>query len=306
MMIMGNTPIGYIDFIKMHGAGNDYVYIDATKSCPPDLSNLAVNIADRHFGVGGDGLVVILPSDIADFRMRMFNADGSEAQMCGNASRCVGKLVYDRGLTHSLRISLETLAGIKVLHLHPGKDGLIESVTVDMGEPILSPESIPVINDSSLHGNTGTVTMADSDGTEFTAIAVSMGNPHAVIFIEDNITDRHINYYGRNFENHPAWPEKTNVEFVNVISPEHIRMRVWERGSGETLACGTGSCASVVAGILSGRLKRKVRVDLLGGSLIIEWDSASGHVFMTGGAITVADGRYYLSCGHFRTITPSS
>lgn len=281
-----------IHFVKMHGAGNDYVYVDATKNLPQNLSDLARHISDRHFGVGGDGLVLILPSEIADFRMRMFNADGSEAQMCGNASRCVGKFLYDRHLTEKTVITLETLAGIKILHLYPGSDGCIEKVKVDMGEPILIPDRIPVRPSGTLPNGTPTLIMTH-EGTPYSAIPVSMGNPHGVIFLNDEPQDYHILEVGKGFENHPAWPEKTNVEFAHVLSRSEVRMRVWERGTGETLACGTGACATLVAGVLAGKLDRKATVRLEGGNLEIEWDDRSGHVFMTGPAATVAEGIYF-------------
>lgn len=294
-----------IKFVKMHGAGNDYVYIDATHTPPVTSSNysqLAIDISDRNFGVGGDGLVIIMHSDVADFRMRMFNADGSEAQMCGNASRCVGKYIYDNNLSSKRIISLETLAGIKILHLHIGDDNRVESVTVDMGSPILSPEDIPVQPDAvmstkgypfvEMHYEVNS-TIDDISDSQFEAIPVSMGNPHAVIFIDTPPTDFHINSIGRRFETHPAWPEKVNVEFAHILSPELVEMRVWERGSGETLACGTGACATLVAGCISGRLSRKATVSLPGGNLLIEWNPEDHHVYMTGPAVTVARGVYF-------------
>ncbi|MDE6273328.1 MAG: diaminopimelate epimerase [Muribaculaceae bacterium] len=276
----------------MQGAGNDYVYVDATSILPENLPDLARRISDRHFGVGGDGLVIILPSDRADFRMRMFNADGSEAQMCGNASRCVGKFVYDRGLTDKKVITLETLAGIKTLTLFIDKKNMVERVRVDMGAPELRPDLIPVRPSSSRSSDIPYVIMTHA-GVSYQAIAVSMGNPHGVIFIEEKPSDFHILKAGKEFETHPAWPEKANIEFARVISPDEVEMRVWERGSGETLACGTGACATAVAGIMTGRLERKVKVKLLGGVLEIEWDETSGHVFMTGPAATVAEGIYF-------------
>lgn len=291
---MGSIHANHVDFVKMHGAGNDYVYIDATRDFPSNPSDLAVRISDRHFGVGGDGLVFILPSDVADFRMRMFNADGSEAQMCGNASRCIGKFLYDRGMTSKTVVSLETLAGIKILHLHVGEDNLVESVTVDMGAPEVRADKIPCIPSATRPEGYSTIEMNFEDEC-FEAVAVSMGNPHAVIFIDNPISDRHILHVGRSFENHPAWPEKTNVEFIHVINRSEIEMRVWERGSGETLACGTGACASVAAGIMTGLLDDEVTVNLLGGRLRILFDRATGHIFMTGPAATVAEGKFFYS-----------
>lgn len=281
-----------IHFVKMHGAGNDYVYVDAMTNLPPDIPALAREISDRHFGVGGDGLVLIMPSEKADFRMRMFNADGTEAQMCGNASRCVGKFVYDRGLTDKTIVSLETLAGIKILNLNPDARGKIESVKVDMGEPVLDPDRIPVMASNKLSSGASVVTMTH-ENIPYEAIAVGMGNPHGVIFVNGSPSDYQILEAGRSFEVHPSWPEKTNVEFAHVISPGEVEMRVWERGTGETLACGTGACATAVAGILTGRLDRKVKVLLRGGILEIEWDSATNHVFMTGPAVTVAEGIFF-------------
>lgn len=282
-----------IPFVKMHGAGNDYVYIDAISEIPHNLPVLAKNISDRHFGVGGDGLVVILKSEIADFRMRMFNSDGSEAQMCGNASRCIGKFVYDRGLTDKTSITLETLAGIKILHLNIGSDNKVESIRVDMGSPEFEISKIPA-NPSYIHENRlPNVVKIEFEENEYTPMCVSMGNPHAVNFIDSDPEDYHIHKVGKFMETHPAWPEKTNVEFVRIIDRSEILMRVWERGSGETLACGTGACATVAAGIKAGLLNNKVKVRLLGGTLDIELDKESGHVFMTGKATTVADGIYF-------------
>ncbi len=276
----------------MQGAGNDYVYVDATVTLPDNLPDLARRISDRHFGIGGDGLVLILPSDNADFRMRMFNADGSEAQMCGNASRCVGKFVYDRKLTDKKTVTLETLAGIKILNLFTDSEDKVVSVKVDMGTPELTPDRIPVVPSSDKYSDFPFVNMTHA-GKSYQAIAVSMGNPHGVIFIEEHPSDFLIHHVGKAFETHPAWPEKANIEFARVISPSEVEMRVWERGTGETLACGTGACATVVAGILSGHLERKVKVNLLGGVLEIEWEETTGHVMMTGPAETVAEGIYY-------------
>lgn len=290
------NPLSYIkvteiNFTKMQGAGNDYIYIDCSSSPAPDrLTELAIAMSDRHFGVGGDGIVLILPSDVADFRMRMFNADGSEAQMCGNATRCIGKYVYDRGLTGGRTvITLETLAGIKTLDLHPGPDGKIASVTVDMGAPILDCASIPVVPQGS--DTFINKPMATSRGpVEVTA--VSMGNPHGVVFTDGELTDDLIHGLGREMETLPDWPEKANIEFARVTGPEDIEMRVWERGSGETLACGTGACATAVAAALTGRAGRRVNIHLLGGTLNIEWRVTDSHVMMTGPAVTVFTGTY--------------
>lgn len=279
-----------LKFTKMHGIGNDYVYLDCTASCPGNLEDLARRISDRHTGVGGDGLVLILPSEIADFKMRMFNADGSEGRMCGNASRCIGKYVYERGLTDRENITLETLSGVKYLTLSVGADGKVESVTVDMGEPEFIPELIPVLADRNL----GIPAEADR-GEILTVNAVSTGNPHGVVFVDDldAFGDR-VHTAGPILENHPMWPERANIEFAQVISPSEIRMRVWERGSGETMACGTGACATAVAAAVTGRSGRDVTVRLLGGDLRIRWDEDSNHIFMTGPATIVADGVYYL------------
>lgn len=258
-----------VNFTKMQGAGNDYIYINAMDTIPENLPLLSRQISDRHFGIGSDGLVAIMPSDIADFRMRMFNADGSEAEMCGNASRCIGKYVYERGLTDKRTITLETLAGIKMLLLDV-EDGVVNSVTVDMGEP-----EIKIV-----------------DGLEFAVTAVSMGNPHAVIFC-DEITDDLVFGHGPKLESDPVFPNKSNIEFARIIDRSHIQMRVWERGTGETLACGTGACATLVAAVVKGLADRTAMVHLLGGDLEIRWDEDTNHVYLKGGAEFVADGDYY-------------
>ena len=276
-----------MEFTKMHGAGNDYVYVDCTRhplSCPEQW---AKSISDRHFGVGSDGLVLILPSAVADFRMRMFNADGSEAQMCGNASRCVGKYVYDNGLTDKTEISLETKAGIKKLNLAIS-DGKVSSVCVDMGEPVLDPCRIPV----ALSAKDAVAVPIELCGTTYTMTCVSMGNPHAVIFVP-SLGAIDVHALGPVAECHPLFPERCNIEFAEVLSPERIAMRVWERGAGETLACGTGACATLVAAVLNHLTKRKARLELLGGNLDIEWGD-DHHVYMTGGAVTVFKGEWLL------------
>lgn len=281
-------------FTKMHGAGNDYVYIDALASPTSvdlksiNLPELARRISDRHFGVGGDGLIAILPSANADFRMRMFNADGSEAQMCGNGTRCVAKYLYDKGFTDKTTFSLETLGGIKILHLHV-KEGKVESVTVDMGAAHMLRGEIPVTGDQD------TVMIDErviADDRVFEITAVNMGNPHGVIFT-DEIDDRLVHHYGSILENSDIWPERANIEFVRVISPTRLQMRVWERGSGETLACGTGACASLVAAYKKGLAESEATLELLGGNLRIKYDEENGHVYMTGPAVIVADGVYY-------------
>lgn len=278
-----------ITFTKMHGAGNDYIYIDATKEVPSDISELARKMSDVHFGIGSDGLVLIMKSDVADFRMRMFNADGSEAEMCGNATRCIGKYVYDRGLTDKTEVTLETLAGIKVLHLHL-KDGEVESVTVDMGEPTLRPELVPV---ASRNLEVKISEPETVDGKEYRITGVSMGNPHAVIFV-DEITDAMVLGEGPKLEVAEIFPRKTNVEFAKVVNRSEIEMRVWERGTGETFACGTGACATAVAAVLNGLTDREVDLKLRGGTLHIKWDETTGHVLMTGPATFVCTGDYYL------------
>ncbi|MDR0427804.1 MAG: diaminopimelate epimerase [Dysgonamonadaceae bacterium] len=271
-------------FTKMHGAGNDYVYVDCFREKIDNPEEIAVAVSDRHKGIGSDGLVLIMHSDTCDFRMRMFNADGSEAQMCGNASRCVGKFVYDNAYTNKTQITLETKAGVKVLNLFP-VDGKIEKVTVDMGEPILSSKEIPVDwNEKQLINR-----IVDFNPEEYAITCVSMGNPHAVIFTE-NIVDLDLERIGRKIENHPMFPEKTNVEFVEIIASDRAKMRVWERGSGETQACGTGACAALVAAVLNNKLNRKAEISLSGGDLELDWKENNNHVLMTGPAVTVFEG----------------
>lgn len=283
-------------FTKMQGAGNDYLYVDALGSPTSlkiddiDLPDLARKISDRHFGVGGDGLIAILPSASADFRMRMFNSDGSEAQMCGNASRCVGKYLYDLGFTKKREIRLETGAGIKILHLSTDGSDLVKEVTVEMGKAFLKRGEIPMSGDPDSKELEETLSV---DGLPVAISGVGMGNPHGVVFV-DEITDYHVHCLGPKLETDPIWPEKANIEFVRVIDRHNIEMRVWERGSGETLACGTGSCASVVATCLKGLTEEEVNVKLLGGELKIRFDKESGRVFMTGPAEFVADGYFYL------------
>lgn len=276
-----------IRFTKMHGIGNDYIYINCMESMPDRLPELAEEMSDRHFGVGGDGIVLICPSDKADFRMRMFNNDGSEARMCGNASRCIAKYVHDHKLTEKTRISLETLSGIKVLSLNMSHDGEVESVTVDMGEPELTAAQVPVRCDSERMVETPVATSWGDVGVT----AVSMGNPHGVVFV-DRIEDVPFETLGPELEKHPMWPDRANIEFLQIISPTEARMRVWERGTGETLACGTGACASAVAAALTGRCGREVTVHLRGGDLNIRW-AENNHVLMTGSATEVFEGNYY-------------
>lgn len=287
MTSSGNKAREVIEFTKMHGIGNDYIYINCMESTPERLSELAVEMSDRHFGVGGDGIVLICPSDKADFKMRMFNNDGSEARMCGNASRCIARYTHDHGLTDHHQISLETLSGIKVLSLNMDADGEVGSVTVDMGEPEFSPERIPVSHEAERMVE---VPVQTSCG-EVRVTAVSMGNPHGVVFV-DRIEDVDFDRLGPELERHSIWPDRANIEFLEIISPSEARMRVWERGTGETLACGTGACASAVAAALTGRCGRKITIHLRGGDLTVEW-AGNGHVLMTGGATEVFEGNYY-------------
>lgn len=274
-------------FTKMQGLGNDYVYIDATHQNIENESTLAQFVSNRNFGVGSDGLILICKSDVADFKMKMFNSDGSEAEMCGNGIRCVGKFVYDKKLTDKTTITIETLAGIKTLRLNT-KEGKVETVKVDMGEPILSPSQIPVISNEEPVKNL----KINVKGKEFIFTCVSMGNPHAITIV-DNVKDFDVEKYGKAVEVNEVFPKKTNVEFIEIVDNQHIKMRVWERGTGETLACGTGACATAVACNLNGLTDEHVFVELLGGTLEIEWDKQDNHVYMTGPAVTVFDGELY-------------
>lgn len=298
-------------FTKMQGLGNDYVYVNCFQEKIENPSETAKWISDRHFGIGADGMILIAPSEKADFEMVMYNADGSRGEMCGNGIRCVGKYVYDYGLTDKTSISVETLGGIKYLDLTV-EDGKVALVRVDMGRPELRAGKIPIIcktvdeecvvDEESILGEESAAvkTMAADqtqvidesivvDGMEYCMTGVSMGNPHAVVFLED-VEGLDIGKIGPKFENHERFPRRINTEFVRVIDRETIKMRVWERGSGETLACGTGACAAVVAAILNGLAERKVTVKLKGGDLLVEWDEESGKVYMTGPAEVVFDG----------------
>ncbi len=273
-----------IKFTKMQGLGNDYVYMDAIHQNIENESSLAQFVSDRHFGIGSDGLILIAKSEIADFKMRMFNADGSEAEMCGNGIRCVGKFVYDKGLTQKNTITIETLAGVKTLTLNL-QEGTVNTVRVDMGEPILAPEEIPVM---AIEKPVQNLTVKALD-KEFTFACVSMGNPHAITLVEDT-EHFDVEKYGKILETASVFPNKTNVEFVEIQDKEHMKMRVWERGAGETLACGTGACATAVACHLKGLTNRHVYIELLGGTLEIEWSQEDNHVYMTGPAVTVFEG----------------
>ncbi len=266
-----------LQFTKMTGIGNDYVYLDGFRQRIADPARLAVAMADRHFGVGSDGLVLILPSRKADCRMRMFNADGSEAEMCGNAIRCVAKYVYDRKLVRKTALAVETACGIKPIRLTV-RGGRMTAATVDMGAPILDPDRIPVA------AKTNKIRLG---GLAWTC--VSMGNPHAVTFVK-SAADAPVLTKGPGFERASVFPRRCNIEFAEVVNRGCIKMRVWERGAGETLACGTGACATAVAGVLNGLTDRTVDLELLGGRLRIEWREADGHVRMTGGAEFVFDG----------------
>ncbi|MGI5959246.1 MAG: diaminopimelate epimerase [Massiliimalia sp.] len=257
-------------FTKMQGLGNDYIYFNCINHPIEDPERLSIQLSKPHFGVGADGIVLILPSKTADFRMRMFNADGSEGKMCGNASRCIGKYVYERGLTQKTDLTLETLSGVKHLHLQV-KDGIVDTVTVDMGKPIVE--------------ELGAVLTVN--GISYRYTSVSMGNPHCVIF-RTSIDSMDIETPGRKIEVHPNFPDRTNVEFVEIVDRTHIKMRVWERGSGETLACGTGACASVTAAVVNGLCDPTVTVQLRGGQLTIQYDEE--HLLMTGSAQFVFDG----------------
>ena len=273
-------------FTKMQGIGNDYVYVNCFTETVDNISETAIKISDRHFGVGSDGLVLILPSNCADFRMRMINSDGSEAEMCGNAIRCVGKYVRDNNLTDKDEISVETLAGIKILKLTI-ENSEVARVCVDMGEPILTPQLIPV----DYTGDEFIDKIINVDGEEYSITCVSMGNPHAVTYMDD-IDSLEIEKIGPKFEHHQIFPRRTNTEFVKVIDRKTLQMRVWERGAGETLACGTGACAVLVASVINNLSERSATVKLLGGDLEIEWNEEDNHIYMTGTATKVFEGEW--------------
>ena len=275
-------------FTKMQGLGNDYVYVNCMEQMVEDAAETARRVSDRHFGIGSDGLILICPSDKADFEMRMYNADGSRGEMCGNGIRCVGKYVYDYGLTDKTSLSVETLGGIKHLFLEV-EGGKVSLVKVDMGPAILEPEKIPVTAEGSR--------VVDEplcvDGKTFRMTCVSMGNPHAVIYVDD-VQGMDLEKTGPSFENHERFPNRINTEFAHVLDRNTVEMRVWERGSGETLSCGTGACAVAVASILNGYTEDQVTVRLLGGDLKIEWDREANKVYMTGPAEVVFDGEIRL------------
>lgn len=274
-----------LKFTKMHGLGNDYVYMDAISQKIENRSELAKFVSDRHFGIGSDGLILICKSDVADFKMEMYNQDGSQAEMCGNGIRCVGKFVYDKGFINKTKITIETLAGIKALEMKE-EQGKIKLVKVDMGEPILEPEKIPVRSNEYPVKNL----KLKADDKDFIFTCVSMGNPHAVTFIKEDVNSFDICKYGKILETDAAFPKKSNIEFVNIIDDKTLKMRVWERGAGETLACGTGACSVAVAGVLNCLTQRKALINLLGGNLEINWDENDNHVYMTGPATSVFEG----------------
>lgn len=275
-------------FTKMQGLGNDYVYVNCFKETIENPPEMAKKVSNRNFGIGSDGLIMINPSDVADFEMEMYNADGSRSEMCGNGIRCVGKYVYDYGLTEKEHISVETLAGIKYLDLTV-EDGKVKLVKVDMGNPELVPANIPIVAD----GDRVIDEPINVNGTEYRMTGVSMGNPHAVVYVED-VKGLDIEKIGPAFENHERFPNRVNTEFVKVLDQNIVEMRVWERGSGETMACGTGACAVAVACILNGLTEDKVTVKLLGGDLQIEWDKEADKVYMTGPAEVSFDGEINL------------
>lgn len=273
-------------FTKMQGCGNDYVYVNGFTEKIADKPAFVKAVSDRHFGVGGNGAIFINPSEEADFEMEMYNADGTRAEMCGNGIRCVAKYVYDKGLTDKEQISIVSFGNVKYVDLYV-KEGLVSSVRVNMGEPILEAEKVPVIS-AMKRSVDEPVTV---NGKEYRMTCVSMGNPHAVVFMED-VANLDIASVGSLFENHQVFPNRTNTEFVEVVDRTHVNMRVWERGTGETLACGTGCCATVVAGVLNGLTEEKVTVRVLGGEIEIQWDREENLVYMTGPAATVFEGEF--------------
>lgn len=276
-------------FTKMHGAGNDYVYVDCFREeLPKDLPGLARQMSHRHFGIGADGLILIHPSELADARMQMFNADGSESEMCGNGIRCVAKFVHDHGIAVKPSLTIETGAGVLDIKLNVGDDRKVDTVTVDMGKPELEAAKIPTTLAES--GNIVDLEV-EFAGQSFHATCVSMGNPHCILFVE-KATDELVLALGPKIETDARFPNRTNIEFVEVVSPTEVRQRTWERGSGETWACGTGASAVCVAGVLTGRTERKILNHLLGGDLRLQWCDTTGHVLMTGPAKEVFHGEW--------------
>lgn len=276
-------------FTKMQGAGNDYIYVNCFEETVNDINATAKAVSDRHFGIGSDGLVLICPSDKADFRMDMYNSDGTQAEMCGNATRCVGKYVHDKGLTDKTEITLETLAGIKILKLNLDENGMVDTVCVNMGSPELVPKNIPIDSDLDIFIQQP----VEVDGKEYLVTGVSMGNPHAVTYIDD-VDGLEIEKLGPKFENHKLFPKRINTEFAQIVDRNTIKMRVWERGAGETLACGTGACATMVAANLSDLVGDEADLVLLGGTLHIRWDKEENNIYMTGPARFVFDGEIEL------------
>ncbi|MDE6890804.1 MAG: diaminopimelate epimerase [Lachnospiraceae bacterium] len=277
-------------FTKMHGCGNDYIYVDGEKEkiLPEQKPEIVRRLSDRHFGIGGDGVIFINPSDVADFEMEMYNLDGSRAEMCGNGIRCVAKFVYDKKLTDKTSVSICSFGKVKYLDLFI-RDGKVSTVKVNMGSPILKAAEIPVAVDGIASDGEVVGEKIEVDGREYKMTCVSMGNPHAVVFV-DEVSSLPLEKIGPGFENHAYFPKRINTEFVKVIDRDNVEMRVWERGTGETLACGTGACATAVACILNGLTNEKVTVKLLGGSLEIRWDRKENLVYMTGPAATVFEG----------------
>lgn len=274
-------------FTKMHGCGNDYIYVDGAREIIPAerKSEVVKFLSDRHFGIGGDGVIFINPSDVADFEMEMYNMDGSRSEMCGNGIRCVGKYVYDHGLTRKTSLSIVSCGKIKYLELTV-EDGKVAKVRVNMGSPVLEAAEIPVVASQSPVVDTPIAV----DGREYRMTCVSMGNPHAIVYVDEMIDDETMAKIGPLFEHHERFPRRVNTEFVKVLDRERVQMRVWERGTGETLACGTGACAVTVASILNGLTENGITVELLGGNLEIFWDREENVVYMTGPATTVFEG----------------
>ena len=281
-------------FTKMHGCGNDYIYIytGTEHVLDDDKPDLAVRLSDRHKGIGSDGLIFINPADEADFEMEMYNSDGSRGAMCGNGIRCVGKYVYDHGLTDKTTLDILTGSGIKKLDLQV-KDGIATGATVNMGKPVLEASKIPVVMNGRDVSQPVISIPIDMENCGYNITCVSMGNPHCVIFVDNSVENVDLSTLGPKFEHHVIFPDRVNTEFNNILDRSHIAMRVWERGAGETLACGTGACASVVAAVLNDLTERRVKVSLLGGDLDIYWDEADDCVYMTGPAETSFEGELY-------------
>lgn len=276
-------------FTKMHGIGNDYIYVNCLEETVENPSELAVKLSDRHFGIGSDGLILIKPSLKADFEMEMYNADGSRGEMCGNGIRCVGKYVYDKGLTDKTTVSIETLAGIKHLELIV-KNQKVKAVCVEMGKPEFAAEKIPVLSDAKEVINSPLIV----NGKEYLATCVSVGNPHCVVFFKEDVREIDLKEIGPFFEKHKNFPKRINTEFINVLDEKTLRMRVWERGSGETLACGTGACAAAAAAVVNRYTAENVTVHLLGGDLNIQWNRDEDMVYMTGEASEVFEGEIFI------------